>query len=106
MEAGLTDHVWSIAELLEHGINLLRRHYLGHTPLNEWKVIAITGQDWPSLCMGSGHYLSPMKKELSQKQILAVRCPTCGAAPGEKCTLSTGQPRTGPHLDRRLIAAE
>jgi hypothetical protein len=56
--------------------------------------------------MGSGHYLSPMKKEISQKQILAVRCPTCDAAPGERCTLSTGKPRIEPHRDRRLIAAE
>jgi hypothetical protein len=38
------------------------------------------------------------KKDLS----LAVRCPTCGATPGEKCELSTGQPRTAPHPDRRL----
>jgi hypothetical protein len=47
-----------------------------------------------------------MKKELSPKQILALPCPTCGAAPGEKCELSTGQPRTEPHRDRRLIAAD
>jgi hypothetical protein len=47
-----------------------------------------------------------MKKELSPKQVLAVRCPTCGAAPREKCELSTGQPRTEPHRDRRLIAAD
>ena len=44
-------------------------------------------------------------KELSAKKALAVTCPTCGAAPGEKCELSTGQPRTEPHRDRRLIAA-
>jgi hypothetical protein len=47
-----------------------------------------------------------MKKELSPKQILAVRCPTCGAAPGQKCELSTGQPRHNPHLDRRLISKD
>jgi len=47
-----------------------------------------------------------MKEELSPKQALAVRCPTCGAAPGEKCELSTGQPRFEPHRDRRLIAAD
>ena len=45
-------------------------------------------------------------KELSPKQVLAVRCPTCGAAPGEQCELSTGQPRTTPHRDRRLIAKD
>jgi len=39
-------------------------------------------------------------KELSPKQVLAVQCPTCGAAPGEKCELSIGQPRTSPHRDR------
>lgn len=37
---------------------------------------------------------------------LTVRCPTCGAKPGEKCELGTGQPRTDPHRDRRLAAAD
>jgi hypothetical protein len=50
--------------------------------------------------------LPAMKKELSPKTMLSVRCPTCGAAPGEKCELGTGMPRTNPHRDRRLIAAE
>jgi len=48
-----------------------------------------------------------MKKELSPKQqVLAIPCPTCGAAPGEKCELSTGQPRTDSHRDRRVIAKD
>ena len=38
--------------------------------------------------------------------VLAAQCPTCGAAPGEKCELSTGQPRTDPHRDRRSIAKD
>ena len=37
---------------------------------------------------------------------LALRCPTCGAKPGERCELSTGQPRSAPHRDRRLEASE
>jgi hypothetical protein len=40
------------------------------------------------------------------KQVQAVRCPTCGAGPGEKCELTTGQPRTEPHRDRKLSAAD
>ena len=28
------------------------------------------------------------------------------AGPGEKCELTTGQPRTEPHRDRRLLASE
>ena len=47
-----------------------------------------------------------MKKELSLKKALAVSCPTCGAAPKQKCELSTGQPRTDPHRDRRLVAKD
>lgn len=39
-----------------------------------------------------------------KKQALTIRCPTCGAKPGEKCELSTGLPRTEPHRDRRLGA--
>lgn len=53
--------------------------------------------------MALGQYL-PMKAEPSPKQVLAVPCPTCGAAPGEKCKLTTGQPRSKAHRDRRLIA--
>ena len=53
-----------------------------------------------------GHDRCAMEKERDPQQALAVRCPTCGAAPGEKCELSTGQPRTEPHRDRRLIAAD
>jgi len=41
-----------------------------------------------------------------KEQALAVRCPTCGAKPGEKCELSTGLPRTDPHRDRRLEGSE
>ena len=47
-----------------------------------------------------------MKNDLSLKPILVVRCPTCGAATGKKCELTTGLPRTKSHRDRRLIAAD
>jgi AraC-like DNA-binding protein len=45
-------------------------------------------------------------KKPTLKQVQAVRCPTCGAGPGEKCELTTGLPRTEPHRDRRLIAED
>ena len=44
--------------------------------------------------------------KVKQKEAMAVRCPTCGAKPGEKSELSTGLPRTEPHRDRRLTASE
>jgi hypothetical protein len=44
--------------------------------------------------------------ELNPKQLLAINCPICGAAPGEKCLLSSGQPRNEPHRDRRLLAKD
>ena len=47
-----------------------------------------------------------MKEKLSPAQMLAVSCPTCGAEPGEKCKLASGQPRNDPHRDRRVIAKE
>jgi len=49
------------------------------------------------------HYAG-MKDKIAQA--LTVRCPTCGALPGQKCELSTGLPRTDPHRDRRLAAAD
>jgi hypothetical protein len=45
-------------------------------------------------------------KELTLKQTLSVPCPTCGAATGEVCELHTGAPRTEPHRDRKLTAAD
>ena len=45
-------------------------------------------------------------RELRPKQILSVRCPTCGAATGEVCELNSGAPRTEPHRDRKLSAAD
>ena len=52
------------------------------------------------------HYVSVKTKELTRKQILSVPCPTCGAAIEEMCELHTGAPRTEPHRDRKLSAAE
>jgi hypothetical protein len=47
-----------------------------------------------------------MKAEAKKNPALAVRCPTCGAKAGEKCELATGQQRTNPHFDRRVIAKD
>jgi len=45
-------------------------------------------------------------KTLSTKQAIAIDCPTCGAAPGERYTPVSGEFRTRPHRDSRLIAAD
>jgi len=50
------------------------------------------------------YYKTMKTKKPALKKVEAVRCPTCGAGLGEKCELSTGQPRTEPHRDRRLIS--
>jgi hypothetical protein len=52
------------------------------------------------------NYVAVKTKELTLKQILSVPCPTCGAETEKACELHTGAPRTGPHRDRRLSAAE
>jgi hypothetical protein len=45
-------------------------------------------------------------KKPTLKQVQSVRCPICGAGPGEKCELSTGQARTEPHSYRRFLASD
>jgi hypothetical protein len=45
-------------------------------------------------------------KELTRKQQSSIRCPTCGAAPGERCVLNSGGLRFEPHPDRKILAAE
>jgi hypothetical protein len=55
---------------------------------------------------GRLHDVQMKSRELTPKQILSVPCATCGAAVGEACELHTGAPRTEPHRDRKLSAAE
>ena len=45
-------------------------------------------------------------RELTEKQILLVRCPTCDADPGKRCELSTGGLRFSPQRDRILSASD
>jgi hypothetical protein len=52
------------------------------------------------------HYVVVKTRELTAQQISSVPCETCGAAIGEVCELHTGDPRTEPHRDRKLSAAE
>jgi hypothetical protein len=47
-----------------------------------------------------------MIRELGIKISLAVVCPTCGAASGERWELNFGQPRNEPHRDRCEIAKD
>ncbi len=47
-----------------------------------------------------------MAMKVTEKEVLAVGCPTCGAKVGEKCQLGAGIPRIKPHRDRRLAASE
>ena len=52
------------------------------------------------------HHTAVKTRELTLKQTLSVPCPTCGAAINEVCELHTRAPRTEPHRDRKLTAAE
>jgi hypothetical protein len=46
--------------------------------------------------------------ELTSAQILAVKCPLCGAQAGIHCAMKNGAQRliSAPHRDRRLLAGE
>ncbi len=63
-------------------------------------------QYWADFVLQTQHYLLVKTRELTPKQILSVRCTTCGAAIGEACELHTGDPRSEPHRDRKLTAAD
>jgi hypothetical protein len=76
------------------------------TPNSKRKATAETKNCSRLTILGAldGFIISPMK--LKPKQVIALRCPTCGAAPGQKCELSTGLTRFEPHQARRLAAGE
>lgn len=52
------------------------------------------------------HSIQMRMSDLTAKQLFSVPCPTCGVATGEPCLLHSGAPRTEPHVDRKLSAAE
>jgi len=45
-------------------------------------------------------------RDLTPRLLLAVPCPTCGVAAGERCLLYSGALRNEPHVERKLSAAE
>jgi hypothetical protein len=59
-----------------------------------------------SFCCVMAHDRNVKRKDLTPKQVLAVRCPTCGASPRRRCELGAGGLRTTPHRDRALCAAD
>jgi hypothetical protein len=79
-------------------------------PLSAWHGLVVQ----PELLFKIDHFsfadcriIETMKaKKPTLKKVQSIRCPTCGAGPGERCELSTGLPRTEPHRDRRLIAGD
>ena len=74
-------------------------HYLHKRMLSSECILVTIDQS----CQGAVLHHVVMKTE---KEALAVRCPTCGAKPREKCELNTGLPRTQPHPARRLAAED
>lgn len=52
------------------------------------------------------HYPEMRTNLLTPAQLLSVPCPTCGVLAGEGCVLHSGGPRSSPHVDRKLAAAD
>ena len=46
----------------------------------------------------------PVIMKAENDKTLIVRCPTCGAKPGEKCEINNGMLRSESHADRRSAA--
>jgi hypothetical protein len=47
-----------------------------------------------------------MSRAFRAREILTFLCPLCGAKPGRKCHLGSGEPRNTSHQDRRWAAKE
>ena len=57
-----------------------------------------------SSAWGLRHYVCGMQKKSDSRDVLSVRCPTCGVPTGVRSKLSIGSPRITPHRDRRWVA--
>jgi len=73
---------------------ILTLHYGSGRSEQNWTVFRPLR--WHNAAMG----------KTNDQQALAIPCPTCGSKAGEKCELSSGQPRKTPHRDRRLAAKD
>ena len=45
-------------------------------------------------------------KNVTPALLLSVACPICDAAVGNACVFGSGVPRSEPHLDRKMLAAD
>jgi hypothetical protein len=45
-------------------------------------------------------------KNLTPVLLLSVPCPICEVAAGNPCVFDSGAPRSEPHLDRKMLAAD
>jgi hypothetical protein len=54
----------------------------------------------------AAHHPLMRTSDMSPKQLSSVPCPTCGVVAGQRCVLYSGGLRRGPHLERKLSAAE
>ena len=84
---------WTLHHSLHH------RHY----PTKKMLSLECTLVTIDQRCQRAVLHYGVMKTE---KEALAVRCPTCGAKPREKCELNNGLPRTEPHPARRPSAEQ
>jgi hypothetical protein len=62
--------------------------------------------DYPCTMSGFERESLAAEAKLKVKVVLTIRCPTCGAARGVRCRLSTGLLRKTSHRDRRLVAQD
>ena len=52
------------------------------------------------------HHALRRTRDMTPKQLSSVPCPTCGVVVGQRCVLYSGRLRKGPHVERKLSAAE
>jgi hypothetical protein len=45
-------------------------------------------------------------RNVTPARLLSVPCPICEVTAGNPCVFSSGVPRSEPHLDRKMLAAE
>jgi hypothetical protein len=86
--------------------SLLRTSMIAMLRKSRIKPYSTNVLDYPCTMSGFERESLAAEAKLKVKVVLTIRCPTCGAARGVRCTLSTGQPRTSPHRDRRLVTQD
>ena len=84
-----------------------RFHYCSFDRFGPFRIATLRSVPIGTVSRNPAEYSFRMRMvDMTPRLLLAVPCPSCGAAAGKGCLFRSGRPRSELHIDRKLCAIE